>query len=435
MGNLKGAGRIKNFATVGGGFEYNNAFMKWQDQSMQFQPRENGYEFDSSIMAGGSGDFLNWYMAPDLAYDNPTIGQTSYMRNNLWYDNKSYGAGFLQIRNAFKGTTYFNGNYFGGMGKDKRAHNAYQQLYYADSVKRDYVVGTISDANVQATIYEQNNVVDTTFVNPLGSFLVPTTGLTNSVSGTTYVSALQPLVFNNYFDHMVDTAYSTVERWMDLQGTKWIRTPLNGCCGYRDSRFGTSFEKIMIDNRTQSTTSITPTVGAAVSATVATGRRYNTGEKLWFYRDVLDNTTNNFLGTITGYNTGTGLVNMTVDSVTGATTAYANWKVQHEIQYIQLRRTYMKDAIVRHEGKFYISLQDNNTSHMPPTGGDSWWKLLVFSNGRLFPPDDLTLPSGSFYRNLGMGLTYPAAAPAVKRFQRVIKIGNRTFKPKYRSGS
>jgi hypothetical protein len=417
IGNMKGFNWIHNLATVGGGFEYNNAFMKYQDQFIQLQPRENGYVFDSSIMAGGSGDYLNWFMQPDLTYDNPTTAQTSYIRNNLWYDNKNRGGGFLQVHNSFDGTSIISGNYFGGLAKKKSSFDAYAQLYNENYAKRSTFIGIAADGGSTFTVTSTNNTFDSTVNNPV-TILENGTGGTITQTSTTYQNDLPPLVFNNYMDHMVDSSYSKPERWMDKQATKWVRTPLNSCCGYRDSRFGTMFQAIRDANITSSTNSYTlpGILGTDITPTVGTGLAYQTGERVFFYNGSLD-ATPNFYATITNYNSGSGALSLHVDSVTGSGTIAA-WAVRQEIQDIIIRRTYKQNDIVRFEGRWYISLQNNNTSHQPlPYADDSWWKMIIFSNGRTAPPDDLRLPVGDFYAAKGMGLSVQVGSGVRYRFK------------------
>lgn len=72
-------------------------------------------------------------------------------------------------------------------------------------------------------------------------------------------------------------------------------------------------------------------------------------------------------------------------------------------------RTYKLNDIVRYNGRFFKSLQNNNTSHQPTGVTDSYWQLLIFSNGRLTPPDDVRLVSNNLYARKQMGLTYKVA--------------------------
>jgi hypothetical protein len=78
--------------------------------------------------------------------------------------------------------------------------------------------------------------------------------------------------------------------------------------------------------------------------------------------------------------------------------------VQQWIESIMIDRVYNTGDIVRHESRFYKSLQNNNVNHQPTGGTDSWWKLIVFSNGRCLPPDDFRLKTGDFYAQKGFGL-------------------------------
>lgn len=75
-----------------------------------------------------------------------------------------------------------------------------------------------------------------------------------------------------------------------------------------------------------------------------------------------------------------------------------------DISTITINRDYPVGYIVRHtDGRFYQSLvADNNAT--PSGNTDANWKLLVFSNGSIKPPDDVRLVDGSFYKNLSIGL-------------------------------
>lgn len=68
-----------------------------------------------------------------------------------------------------------------------------------------------------------------------------------------------------------------------------------------------------------------------------------------------------------------------------------------------IERVYNLGDIVRHNGKFYESLIADNSGHEPTGYTDSYWKLIVFSNGSVMPIDDVRQRSGSFYLSQGMG--------------------------------
>lgn len=55
-------------------------------------------------------------------------------------------------------------------------------------------------------------------------------------------------------------------------------------------------------------------------------------------------------------------------------------------------------------GLTYISQQNNNLGHLPQARTDSWWKLVMYPNGGLYPPDDVRLYSNDPYAKLGIGL-------------------------------
>lgn len=87
---------------------------------------------------------------------------------------------------------------------------------------------------------------------------------------------------------------------------------------------------------------------------------------------------------------------------------------------------YRQNEIVRHNGRWYLSLHDSNVGNQPTGNTDSHWELIVWSNGRLYPPDDVRLLTTDLYAVKGIGLV-PAIDPATDRY---FFKGRLKYKPK-----
>lgn len=396
IGNMKGANNLHNNTVVNSGYKYNNAFMKFQDQAIQFNARENGFSFTSNLVVGSAGNFWNWFMFPE-DIDSPTTSQTSNVSNNLLQDARVYGAGYVSPRSSsggvhFAGTVNHNLNYYCNLGNDTTPYN----VIYTSNVKDNKVL-TLADATGTLTFNATNNTYDLS-INP-GSFCSTNdTHFTVTQTGNIQANVVNRVKLNNYMDGLLDNNYAASEEWVDAQCPDWNK----------DNRYQTGFYDIQQANLSTSTTPITiPTVHPTViTATVGIGKRYPVGEKLDFTSGA-----NTFKGTITAYNSSTGSVTLSSVSNSG-TGSFSNWNVSLDVASIIIPRTYRLGEVVRYLGRFYKSLHDNNTSNKPSSSGDSHWELIIWSNGSTRPPDDVRIAADSFYGKLGMGLTKNAGTAA-----------------------
>lgn len=390
VGQMKGATYIHNNVFVNGGFKWNHSFQRDQDQAVQLQSRENGSVFRDNLVVGNAGQWVNWFMIDDPNYDSPQAWQNTIVSHNLFTDQKSYSGGYITARVGYRGTATLDSNYFGGVAK---SHDAYRAIFLADTgfTYGRYILLENFDSS-QTTWNSHKNTIDNSIRSniplALGGSNVTNNGNVNDIRLST---PLRRPHFNNYMDLDTSYDYSSMEAWIGAQNPEWNLY----------NRAGQVWDSIKGANLSTSATSITiPTTHpTTINATVGTGKRYPVGERLDF-----TNGSNTFRGTVTAYNSSTGAVTLTSVSNTGTGT-FSSWNVALDIESINVYRIYKLGEIVRYNGRFYKSLENNNTNNQPTGATDSHWQLLIFSNGRLYPPDDVRLPSNDFYAAQGMGLT------------------------------
>lgn len=233
IGQMKGTNLMENLVIIGSGFCWNSSFMKFQDQAVQLQPRENGFIFHKNLVPGSAGDFLNWFMQPNTAMgDNPQLATVARVEDNLFIDQKGMGGGYITPRNGFKGTNEVNRNLFGGFGKDGAA---YQAIFRTDSPH--YSVLHVEDSSGQLIFNASGNKYDNTSQagGPLATKNPPTdTSITLNLTGNQQVASHAPLVFSNYFDGLLNNNYAGAEQWIDAQCPQWNA----------DNRQGTRFQDL-----------------------------------------------------------------------------------------------------------------------------------------------------------------------------------------------
>jgi hypothetical protein len=393
VGNMKGNNYIHNNVVMQSAYEWNNSFQKFQDQAIQLSSRQNGLTYTNNIACGTAGDFLNWFMIPEVV-DTPSISQTTNVNNNLFLDSRSHGGGYVQTRGSTSiGSIISNNNTYGNFGNN----NGYNVIFTTEAT-HDYVLGLESINSGQMAFSATGNQFDQTFAagtvlarkNPTNTSLITVTQSSN-----TQVSSVARPAFSNYADGMFDTDYSAGEHWVNAQCTEWNLY----------NRAGTAFSNIVTANNTTSTTTLNiPTVHPTnVSLFIGTGKTdYKAG-----YRAIVTSGSNSFTGTILSYDPSTGQLFLSSISNTGTGT-YSNWNVSLDIESIVIARNYGLNEVVRSNGRFFKSLHANNIGNQPTGNTDSHWQLIVFSNGSTKPPDDVRLPSTDVYAIQGMGLTQTA---------------------------
>ena len=405
-GNMIGSSYIHNNVIAASGFEVFNSFMKYQDQAIQPSMRRNGVRLRYNMVPGTSGDFINSINAPqyESPQDTAQFTDTSVLSQNYFADSKSWGGGYVNSKGRFLGHYYIDSNYVTGLGRnnapyavifpnDVTPHNyGFQWELLAYDPPKPPIKGKI-------TLHSRYNNFEASGFQNNPSFVIRSTTPDSILMDTAFN---RPMVvprarFANYMDMDSAADFSFAERWVDIYCKDWNQY----------SRDGTAFKNIMTANQSTSSTSVAiptthPTV---VTLTVGTGKAYRVGEQLDF-----TNGTNTWRGTITSYNSSTGSV--TVNSVSNSGTGtFASWSVQQWIESIKIDRVYKAGDIVRHESRFYKSLQNSNQGHKPTGNTDSWWQLIIFSNGRCMPPDDLRLKPDDFYAQKGFGLSKTFATP------------------------
>jgi hypothetical protein len=395
IGNMKGANRIENNAVIGSGFEWNNSFMKFQDQAIQLQPRENGFTFKKNLVLGTAGDFLNWFMIPETT-DTPTASQTSDVSNNLFLDSKSHGGGYLQTKSTFDGTITHNDNSYGYF-----ARSAQYKGIFSTEAPHNYLLEIETINGGKVTFNAAGNKYDTSILDGVFAKKSPgTTSLIAITQSSTRQAVGRPRV-KNYMDGDINYDYSGQERWVNAQCSQWNLY----------NRAGTKFQDIKNANATFSSNSLTiPTTHpSTLNLNVGTGL---TDMKPGYRVDLTSDGSHYFRGTIVSYNASTGALVISSVSNTGTGT-YSSWDVKLDIESIVIPRVYASGEIVRHDGRFYRSLHSNNVGNQPAGNTDSHWQLIIFSNGSTMPPDDVRLYADDPYAVLGIGLTSTVPADVV----------------------
>jgi hypothetical protein len=399
FGQMLGSSSIHNNVFAASGFEVFNSFMKYQDQAIQPSMRRNGVRLRYNMVPGTAGDFINSINAPQYSApsDTAVFTDTSVLSQNYFADSKSWGGGYINSKGRFLGHYYIDSNYLTGLG---RSNAAYAVIFPNDVTPHDYGFqwellaydSPKPPLKGKITLHSRYNSFDASGFQLNPQFVKRSTTPDSILMDTAFnrPMAIPRARFSNYMDMDSAGDYSAAERWVALYCTQWNQY----------SRFGTKFQTIRDNNASSSTTTlaIPTTHPSVITLTVGTGKAYRVGEQLDFTSGA-----NTWRGTITAYNSATGSVTVNSVSNTGTGT-FSSWTVQQWIESIMIDRVYNTGDIVRHESRFYKSLQNNNVNHQPTGGTDSWWKLIVFSNGRCLPPDDFRLKTGDFYAQKGFGL-------------------------------
>lgn len=413
MGQMRKPSTVENNVILNSGYEWNNTFQRFQDQTLQFHSRTNGLIFRDNIVLGGAGELFNYFFDPYApSGDSPQLTDTTKISNNLLTDFLSRSPSYFTPRDNFTGTLVVDSNYFGGFG---RGRETYKMLYHLDTgfqYNRLNFIEPFSGGSFRSAT--RNNYLDTTVYSYVAFWAANAPMTTPTVTNLTRRSTglIRPLLIN-YMDGDSSYDYSSSEQWAGPMQPRWNQY----------NRPGTQFEVIKNANTTTSSTNRTiPTAHpTSFTMTIGLGLRILAGERLDFV-----NGGNSFRATVTDYDSETGSVLLSSVSNTGTGT-FNSWAVSLDIESILIYRTYNLGDIVRHNGRFYRSLINNNTNNTPSADGDSNWKLIVWSNGTLMPPDDVRLYADDFYALKGMGLTETVPADVipdvplkVKRFAKAV---------------
>lgn len=403
---------IENCVVINAGFSWMDAFMKYQDQATQLQCRVVGFTMREMMVFGCGGDnFLNFFMDPYVDYP-VAVSDACFIDNNCFLQlRSSYGA-YIQAKNAMKGTLNITNNWWGQFNTGN-----YNDLYTNAAAWDRVVTIEAINGNEQMVVNVGGNKYDSS-TNTGGAFAVRSgqiAGITLNDAGTnTRSGSLHPSPhFNNYMDLPYNYPLSTMEVWTHA--------------------IAPGFNQFNLDNtvlsalggNAKSTTSISiPTAGQ--QRTLVVGREwdnvpgplnYTAGMTLVIKQEANSNF-DLWVGTVVSYNSTDGT--LVLDCVKSqGTGTFANWR-------ISMPRVYALDQIVFFRGRFYKSLINNNLSNKPSPEGDANWELIVFSNGSLYPPDDVRLYNNDQYALAGVGLTMqvppPVQAPKMKTSARGVKV-------------
>jgi hypothetical protein len=397
-GQLIGPNRVNNIVAVGAATAWDDAFQRFQDQSTQQSSRTQGYRYDHNLIIGGGESSISSFAQRKFGWTNSSADTNKY-DNNAFLNILGSSGGYINTKDPAGQKYVLTGNIFGRMVTDANKYI----ILYPWSAPTNHVITFESSPDPVFTQGESeqgvgvmrvgSNIYD--FSVAAGGSFATSAGYTGNItiidSGTNVRQATVPYpTFSNFMDLPNTYDFATIGNWVGGLSPQWNF----------NNWVGTS----VINTSTTTNIAIPTTHPTSVTFTIGGWEGYHVGDTLILDHDIYSNSENvstnsveSFVGIVTAYNTGTG--SMTISSLNnnGTGTFNSNWTVSKV-------RHYGLGQIVAWRKRFYKSLVSDNAGREPSPNGDSFWQLLVFSNGSIKPPDDVRLAPTDYYYLKGIGL-------------------------------